>query len=192
MAPIQASNAIVAYEGRSTAIVKAILNQVFSSGTQANYANHNADLILWIYEKDEWRKALRRYWMVERLVTAKAEGNKSMRATCNDAINAININDYNCPILLNKMTFNIFSHYMSMGKNENSGVYLSATRYGGIRIALTRMYHVSGKDMDQGFKKELYKFMLGMKKVIASNNRQDGISLEEGNKAVSFDVYKTL
>ena len=71
-------------------------------------------------------------------------------------------------------------------------MYLSATIYGGIRSALTHLYHVSGNDMDQGFKKELYKFMLGMKKVIASYNRQDGISLEEGNKAVSFDVYKTL
>ena len=46
--------------------------------------------------------------------------------------------------------------------------------------------------MDQGFKKELYQFMSGTKRVIASNNRQDGIILEEGNKAVNFDVYKTL
>ena len=71
----------MAYEGRSTAVVKSILNQVFSSSTQAKYANHNADLILWIYEKDEWREALLRDWMVERLVTAEAEGRKAIRAT---------------------------------------------------------------------------------------------------------------
>ena len=46
--------------------------------------------------------------------------------------------------------------------------------------------------MDQGFKKEISQFMSGMKILIASNKRQDGISLEEGNKAMSFDVYKTL
>ena len=34
--------------------------------------------------------------------------------------------------------------------------------------------------------------MSGMKRVIASNKRQDGISIEEGKKAISFDVYKTL
>ena len=45
------TNAIVAYEGRPTAAVEAILNQVVSSGTQDNYANHNIDLILWLYEK---------------------------------------------------------------------------------------------------------------------------------------------
>ena len=130
--------------------------------------------------------------MVELVVTAESKGRKAMRATCKYAINAINSNNDKYPILLKNMTFNIFSHYMSMKKSENSGVYLSATRYGGILSALTHLYRVSGKDMDQGFKKELYQFMSGMKRVIDSNNRQYGISLEEGNKAVSFDVYKTL
>ena len=46
--------------------------------------------------------------------------------------------------------------------------------------------------MDQGFKKELYQFMSGMKRVIAFKNSKDGISLEEVNKAVNFDIYKTL
>ena len=31
-----------------------------------------------------------------------------------------------------------------------------------------------------------------MKIAIASNKRQDGISLEEGKKAMSFDFYKAL
>ena len=57
-------------------------------------------------------------------------------------------------------------------------MYLSATKYGGIRSALTHLYRVSVKNMDQGFKKE--------------NKRQDGISLEERKKTTSFDVYKTL
>ena len=49
--PINLSKAIVAYEGRSTAVVESILSQVISSVTQGNYANHNVDLILWIYER---------------------------------------------------------------------------------------------------------------------------------------------
>ena len=71
-------------------------------------------------------------------------------------------------------------------------MYLSTTKYGGVRSALTHMYRASGNDMDEGFKKELSQFMSGMKRVIASNKRQDGISIEEGKKAMSFDVYKTL
>ena len=56
----QAGNAIIAYEGHPTAVFDSILNQVGSSGTQANYTNHNADIILWIYENDEWREVLLR------------------------------------------------------------------------------------------------------------------------------------
>ena len=48
----QAIIAIIAYEGHALAVAKAILSQVVSSGTWKNYANHNAGLILWVYEKD--------------------------------------------------------------------------------------------------------------------------------------------
>ena len=95
------------------------MNQVVSLGTQENYANHNSDLILWIYEKGEWREAFLRDWMVERLITAEAEGKKAMRATCKDALNAININDDKCPILLERTTLNIFSYYTSIKKVRN-------------------------------------------------------------------------
>ena len=54
--------------------------------------------------------------MVERLITAKAEGKKAIRFTCKDELNEININDDNCPTLLDKITFNIFSCFMSMKK----------------------------------------------------------------------------
>ena len=54
------------------------------------------------------------------------------------------------------------------------------------------MYHVSQEDMDREFKKQISQFMLVIKRVIISINRQYGISLEEGNKEMSFDVYKTL
>ena len=101
-----------------------------------------------------------------------------MSSTFKDEINAMNINYDNCPILLTKITFNIFSCYMSMKKSKNSRLYLSATSYGGIRSALTHLYRVSVKEMDQLFKKELSQFMSGMKRVIASNKRQYGISIE--------------
>ena len=45
------SQAIIAYAGRHTAVVESILSQVVSSGTQGNYANHNPDLIICIYER---------------------------------------------------------------------------------------------------------------------------------------------
>ena len=135
----QASNVIIAYEGRPTSVVDSILSQVVSSGTRTNYANHNADLILWIYKNYGWREWLFRDWMVELLITDETEWMKAMCATCKDALNAMNRNYDNCPILLAKLTFNIFSHYMLMKKGNNSGVYLSATRYGGIHSSLNHL-----------------------------------------------------
>ena len=133
-----------------------------------------------------------RYWMVERLITTKAEGNKVMSATCIYALNEMNRNDDNCTILLVKMTFNIFYHYMLMKRSNNLGVYSPVTSYWGIRSAITHLYRVSGKYIDQGFNKEVYQFISGMKRAVASNKRQDGISIEEGKKATIFDVYKIL
>ena len=54
--------------------------------------------------------------MVEHLITAKDEGEKAMRDTCKSALKEINRNDDNCPILPEKIIFNLFSHYMSIKK----------------------------------------------------------------------------
>ena len=70
------SQAILAYEGRRTAVVESILSQVVSSVTQGNYAYHNVDLVLWIYEREEWREELLRDRMVERFIAAKEKGRK--------------------------------------------------------------------------------------------------------------------
>ena len=54
--------------------------------------------------------------MVEGLITVEAEGKKAMRATCKYVLKVINTNDDNFPILLAKMTFNLFYHYKSIKK----------------------------------------------------------------------------
>ena len=70
------SQAIVAYKGRPTAVVESIWSQVVSTGTQGNYAYHNVNLVLWIYERYEWREKLLIYWMVECLISAEDKGKK--------------------------------------------------------------------------------------------------------------------
>ena len=46
--------------------------------------------------------------------------------------------------------------------------------------------------MDKGLKKEISQFISGMKRLIASNKSQDGVSIKEVNKAMSFYVNKIL
>ena len=57
------SQAIVTYEGRPTAVDEFILSQFVLSGTQGNYANHNFDLVLWMYQREELREELLRDWI---------------------------------------------------------------------------------------------------------------------------------
>ena len=104
------SQSIVAYEVHPTAVVDSILSQVVSSGTQGNYDYHNADLVLCIYEMEEWREELLRYWMVERLIASEEKGKKETRATCKTALEEVNRSNVNCPIVLEKLTFNVFYH----------------------------------------------------------------------------------
>ena len=167
---------LIAYEGRPTAEVEAILNQVVAKGTQGNYINHNMDLILWIYDKEDWREELLKDWMVERLNEVEDKGRKEMRAICKEALKAINRSDDNCPIVLEKMTFNIFSHYTSTKKSKKSGGHLSATGYGGIRSALTHLFRMSGKNMDAEFKKR--SFSIHVRYEAACCSQKEGVRRE--------------
>ena len=81
---------------------------------------------------------------------------------------------------------------MSTKKSKNSGGYLSATSYYGFRSDLTHLHRMNGKKMDGEFKKELFQFMSRIKRVVASNKRQSGASLDEGKNSMSFEVYKIL
>ena len=69
--------------------MEAIVYQVVAKGTQGNYINHNMDLILWIYDKEEWRDELIKDWMVERLNEVEDKGRKEMRAIYKEALRAI-------------------------------------------------------------------------------------------------------
>ena len=82
--------------------------------------------------------------MVEHPVAADYKWKKYTRATCKAALEEVNKRDDNCPIVLDKMTSNVFSHYMSTKTSKNLGGYLSATSYGGVQSSLTILYHMRG------------------------------------------------
>ena len=96
------SQAIVAYDGRPTAVVESTLSHVASSGTQGNYNKHITDLIIWIYERGEWREELLRDWMVERLISAKEEDKKETHVTCKADLEEVNKSNNNFPIVIEK------------------------------------------------------------------------------------------
>ena len=85
--------------------------------------------------------------MVERLIASEDKAEKEKRDTCKVALEDTSRNNNNCPIVLEKMTFNIFSDYMSTKNSKNSIGYLSSTSYGGVQSSLTCMYCMSVNTM---------------------------------------------
>ena len=94
------SQAIIAYESHPTAVGESISIQSISSGTQGSYANHNVDLIILNYKREECREELLIDWMVERLLAAEDNVKKERRATFKYAVEEVNKSNNNCPIVL--------------------------------------------------------------------------------------------
>ena len=72
-----------------------------------------------------------------------------MCATCKADLEEVNRSDNNCPIVLDKLPFNVFYNYMPTKKIENYGGCLSATSFDGVQSSLTRLYRMIGKTMER-------------------------------------------
>ena len=99
--------------------------------------------------------------------------------------------DSNSPIILQKITFNLFLHYLTTRWNKVGG-FLSKVCYSGVRSAFVHMYCMSGETMPKEFNIDITEFMSGMKRMVASQKAESGESLDEGNKLMSYEVYKKL
>jgi hypothetical protein len=192
--------AIIAYQGRLSQAVEAIMNRVVADNSIVTYRNNNIILILWLYDHENYREDVLRDSFVEELIVADSSDQATagtrrkrpaIREVCRKALDNINTVDNNCPVMLEKLTFNLFSHYLSTRRNKK-GEYLSKTGYGQIRSSVKHMYRMCGKEMDNTYEKLLSQFMSGLKRTVASSRAASGRSLDEGKKGMSFEVYKKM
>ena len=114
-----------------------------------------------------------------------------MIAMCKLALDRMNKTDSNSPIIWQKITFNLFSHYLKTRRNKGGGFLLKAS-YSGVRSAFVHMYRMGGYTMPEYFKIELSQFMSGMKRTVASQKAESGEILVEGKKSMSYEAYKKL
>ena len=133
-------NALIPYQGYPTQAVEQIMKRVVVVNFNVSYCNNNIILLLWLYDNEEYREELLQDWKVYRLNRVASSnqptnGTKKscpvVREVCHKALDDINKADDNCPILLNKLTFNLFSHYLTKHKNKK-GEYLSKAGCGQI------------------------------------------------------------
>ena len=99
--------------------------------------------------------------------------------------------DSNFPTILQKITFNLFSHYLTTRRNKGGG-FLSKEIYSSVRSAFVHMYCMSGDTMPKEFKIELFQFMSEMKSTVVYQKSDSGESLDEGKKLMRYEVYKNL
>ena len=114
-----------------------------------------------------------------------------MRAICNLALDGMNKTDNNSPNILQKITFNLFSHYLTKIRNKVEG-FLSKASCSGSRSVFVHMYCMSGDTMPELFKIEISQFISGMKMMVASQKDDSGESLDEVNESMRYKVYKNL
>ena len=193
---VLASRAIVAFEGEATSSVQKIMANVVTETSGERYNGENITFLLWLFNDDTFREELLHDWFYENMILAEKEDEekdikRTMRAVCKNALEGVRKGASNCPVILSKLTFNVFSHYLTTRKNKK-GKYLSKGAYSGIRSALMHMYRMSGEEMNAGFRKDLGQFISGMKRVVTKAKLEEGASLDEGKKPMSFDVYKKM
>ena len=116
------------YEGRPTQAVKTIMKRVVLVNSSVLYRNNNILFILWLYDSDEMREEFLQDWMVEKMNRAdsldqRTNGTRrsrpAVREVCKQALDSINKTDKKCPIILNKLTFNLFPPSLTTRKNRN-------------------------------------------------------------------------
>ena len=193
------SQAIVPYAGRPTPAVQEIMNLYVASTSAKNYTRSNVQLAIYLFDTDAERYLHSSF--LDEAVDAddldfslgqKKDGKReNLRKICMDQLLKVNKHDDNCPIVLQKVTFNVFSNYLATKRNKK-GQMLSKSTYGTLRSALTHLYKMAGQEIPDKFRQEMSTFSRGIKRKVTQEKMESGLSLEEGKKAMNFDVYKLM
>ena len=192
------STALVPYQGRPTDVVQSIMKQVVADRSRHKYINENILMMIWLFDSELLREAVLFDWAVERMIRADERDQESsktkrtyLRSECRALLLDVNKDDKNSPIILDKLTFNIFSHYLTT-RTKADGTTLSRSSYGGIRSALVYLHRMNGTEMDIDMQKDLSQLMSGMKRKVAKDKIASGKPLDEGKRPMSFEAYHLM
>ena len=102
---------------------------------------------MWLYKNKDLGEEFLQDWFVTQLIEKEAidkntKGRKNKRAICNLALGGTNKTDSSSPIILQNITFNLFSHYLTTRQNKG-GWFLSKASHSGVRSVFVHMYHMS-------------------------------------------------
>ena len=125
------------------------MKQIVVDKLNIKYHNNNIIQILCLYNNEEIKEEVLHDWIIDKLNRATSSGEAmtaattrttrpAVRAECQKALDEMNKADNNCPILLNKLAFNVF---LTTQKNKK-GKYHSKAGYGQIWSSLKHLYRM--------------------------------------------------
>lgn len=174
MSSNQSSNAIIAYDNGPTDHVRGIMKAAVAENTADKYLGYNSLFLIWLYDKEELREELLLDVVVDKLHVAKKvddhknDSNMSaMKKVCKEALQNTRRELKNSPVLLDKLTFNVYSDFLSTRKSKGENM-LAVSTYGLYRSSLMELYRASGCDMNEDFKRDLHVFMGGIKRSVVT------------------------
>ena len=198
------STALVQVDDQLTDDVRETLMHIIAPGTSDAYTKANVIFIMYLYDSKPdgyiWDKALDDFHKAHDK-DQENERTKTSRTNLRECIKGYlkefyaRKKNFKCPIVLQKINFSLFTHYMMdvRSKNEKQELELLAhSTYGGMKAALVFLYNVAGQPMEKGLSDKLDTFIRALKKRVAKEKAQSGVSMEEGKKPMSFAVYRLL
>ena len=172
-----------------------------AESSKEKYVNENARFILWIYNNDNLRDQLLdddflgrvHHHLLDLELTGEQLSKKIKSIARNELLGVKKLagGGHNSPIVLEALTFEHYSEYVTSRKKTN-GSFLSIYSYSGMTSALRHLFRVTGVEMNSDFVRSNSHFMAAMKRTITKAKADLGVELSEGKRPMTFEVYRLM
>jgi hypothetical protein len=150
------------------------MQSIVSDGTLVTYNQEHLKFIIYLYDLDAdefiWDEVLDDIHIAHDEVQGNErtkENRRHLRECIRGHLSLMNRFGNNCPIVLQKVSFSVFTKYMldvrSMDENDNI-CYMSAATYNLMKSSFVYLFNASGQEMETGLCKELDTFLRALQK----------------------------
>ncbi len=144
-----------------------IMRSVVAPKTALNYCLRNTSFLMYLLDiqNEEDMNGLFEPWFLDVFDGLDEEERK--RKAIKDFVFSMESSLDNCPLVLDCLTFKIFSEFIASKKQD--GKMMSKSTYEGYKSALRHIYRSSKYEMEAGFEKNLSLFMSGLVRKVSTS-----------------------
>ena len=180
---------------RQTQVVKEVMAGVIDEKSAVKYAGQNIQFAIFCFGRDELRDKLLEVWFIEEW--NKTTNSRARYTYAKSCFLKMSPNDNNCPFKLSKLTFEIFSDFITLrtpsrGKNRGQTMALGNSSYEQSISALKHLYRMSKYSLPTEFDENLKMFNKGIKRKVANVKKASGDVALIGKVKMQFAVYRKI